>query len=380
MFMFIFCFAFTGFSNNLLVFANTSEFNAKAAYLIDYNTGAVLYEKNALEKLPVASIVKLMTIFLTCKEIENGNLKLDQTVTASATAASMGGSQVFIEEGGAYTISDLLKSTIVSSANDASVLLAETISGSEENFVNLMNKTASELNLQNTNYVNCTGLPTVGQFSCAKDTALLLKEVIKFETYHKYSTIWMDTLNHPNNRQSELVNTNKLIRYYEGCDGGKTGSTSEAGYCLVATAKRGNMRLIGSILGTKNSKERFAEESKLLSYGFNNFENREVINTNYLNNNKIMVLNGKQKEIEIAPKENLYLLINKNNKEKDFDIKVDIPNNILAPTNVGDKVGEIFVIKNGEVVAKTYVISKTKVEKANYLDKLVYSLNNWSIV
>ena len=366
-------------SQNIMAYATTQDFNAKAVYLIDYNSGEVLYEKNSLDKLPVASIVKLMTIYLTCKEIESGNLSLDDEIIASGTSASMGGSQVFIEEGGTYTVGDLLESTIVSSANDASVLLAETISGSEENFVSLMNKTAKDLGLENTNYVNCTGLPTVGQFSCAKDTVTLLKEVIKFDNYHKYSTIWMDTLNHPNNRQSELVNTNKLIRYYDGCDGGKTGSTSEAGYCLVATAKRGNMRLIGSVLGTKNSKERFAETSKLLNYGFNNFENREVLGLDDLNEIKIKVINGKQTEIEVAPQENLYILLNKANRDKDYEIKTILPDDILAPIKKGQKVGEVVVVKDGRILAKTNVTSKTNVEKSNYMDKVLQSLNNWNI-
>lgn len=364
---------------NCYAFSSTNEYNAKSIYLIDYNSGEVLFEKNSEEKLPVASIVKLMTIYLTCKEIENGNLKLEDEVVASSTAASMGGSQVFIEEGGSYKIGDLLKSAIVSSANDASVLLAETISGSEENFVQLMNSTAKELKLENTNYVNCTGLPTVGQFSCAKDSANLLKEVIKFDVYHKYSTIWMDTLNHPNNRQSELVNTNKLIRYYEGCDGGKTGSTSEAGYCLVATAKRGNLRLIGCVLGTNNSKERFAQTSKLLNFGFNNFENMEVLNVNFLSDKKVKINNGKQLEIEVAPKENVYMLVNKANKDKKFDIEVCLQDSINAPIDIGDKVGEIYIIKNGEIVNKTDIISKTRVEKAGYFDKIIYSLDNWNI-
>ena len=376
----MFLFIISNSNSTTYAFTNNTDYNAKAVYLIDYNSGKVLYEKNSEEKLPVASIVKLMTIYLTCKEIEKGNLKLEDEVIASATAASMGGSQVFIEEGGKYSIGDLLKSTIVSSANDASVLLAETISGSEENFVELMNSTAKELKLDNTNYVNCTGLPTVGQFSCAKDAANLLKQIINFDTYHNYSTIWLDTLNHPNNRQSELVNTNKLIRYFEGCDGGKTGSTSEAGYCLVATAKRGAMRLIGCVLGTNNSKERFAETSKLLNFGFSNFENKEILNTNYLNNKKVNIKNGKIEEIEMAPRENLFLLINKNDKNKEIDIKISINENLIAPINIGDKIGEIFIIKNGEVIDKTDIISKTKVEKANYFDKIINSLDNWNIV
>ena len=207
----------------------------------------------------------------------------------------MGGSQVFIESGGEYSIGDLLKSTIVSSANDASVALAEKIAGSENNFVKLMNKKALELGMKNTNYVNCTGLPASNQFSSAKDTAILLKEVFKYDTYHNYSKIWMDTLKHPKGRETELVNTNKLIRYYEGCDGGKTGSTNEAGYCLATTAKRGDMRLIAVVLGAENGKLRFAETSKLLNFGFNNFENKLIVSKDEILSSELKIQNSRQK-------------------------------------------------------------------------------------
>ena len=200
-FLLIFCFALLSFGGAVIdtYAANLDEssFSAKSLYLMDYNSGQVLYEKDAEKELPVASIVKLMTIELVCEKLESGELKLDDTVIVSQKAQSMGGSQVFIEEGGEYSVGDLLKSTIVSSANDASVALAETISGSEENFVVLMNKKAKELGLKNTNYVNCTGLPASNQYSCAKDTAILLKNVLSHDDYHRYSTIWMDSLSHP---------------------------------------------------------------------------------------------------------------------------------------------------------------------------------------
>lgn len=358
---------------------NADVFNAKAIYLMDYNTEEVLFESNSQAKMPVASIVKLMTINLTCKEIEKGNLSLDQLVVASEKSASMGGSQVFIEEGAEYSIGDLLKSAIVSSANDASVLLAETIAGSEENFVSLMNAEAKRLGLSNTNYVNCTGLPASNQFSCAKDTAILLKEVSKSPTYHKYSAIWMDTLNHPKGRQSQLVNTNKLIKYYDGCDGGKTGSTNEAGYCLAATAKRGNMRLIGVVLGAETGKARFAETSKLLNYGFANFENKLIISNNYFSDKKVEVLSGKVSQVKIMPSREIYVLSKKRDSETEISIKVDIVNSIKAPLKKGDKVGEITVIKNGQVVDKVDVICQDKVEKAGYFDFVKNLMENWKV-
>lgn len=359
--------------------SNTKEYTAKALFLMDYNTNQVLYENNSTAKIPVASIVKLMTICITCQEIDAGNLKLDDIIIASDKAASMGGSQVFIESGGEYSIGDLLKSTIVSSANDASVALAETIAGSEENFVKIMNKKAKELGMQNTNYVNCTGLPASNQFSCAKDTAILLKEVVKNDIYHNYSTIWIDTLKHKKGRETELVNTNKLVRYYEGCDGGKTGSTNEAGYCLVATAKRGNMRLIGVILGAENGKLRFAETSKLLNFGFNNYENKLVVDKDKVLDEKINVLNGNQNTIKLKAREDLFVLVSKSDKNDNITIKTKINTNIKAPIKYGEKIGEIYVLKNGEVVSSTDLVSISNVKKSSIYDNVIKTINNWAI-
>ena len=381
-FLLIFCFALLSFGGAVIdtYAANLDEssFSAKSLYLMDYNSGQVLYEKDAEKELPVASIVKLMTIELVCEKLESGELKLDDTVIVSQKAQSMGGSQVFIEEGGEYSVGDLLKSAIVSSANDASVALAETISGSEENFVVLMNKKAKELGLKNTNYVNCTGLPASNQYSCAKDTAILLKNVLSHDDYHRYSTIWMDSLSHPKGRQSELVNTNKLIRYYEGCDGGKTGSTSEAGYCLVATAKRGDMRLIGSVLGAENGKKRFSETSSLLNYGFNNFENKQVVSKDSLLNDNLQVKNAKVDEVKIASKENIFVL-SKKGSDDDITTKVELNSDLKAPLKKGDKVGRIFVMRNSEVVAECDIVSMDDVEVSSIMDNITKIAENWKL-
>ena len=381
-FLLIFCFALLSFGGAVIdtYAANLDEssFSAKSLYLMDYNSGQVLYEKDAEKELPVASIVKLMTIELVCEKLESGELKLDDTVIVSQKAQSMGGSQVFIEEGGEYSVGDLLKSTIVSSANDASVALAETISGSEENFVVLMNKKAKELGLKNTNYVNCTGLPASNQYSCAKDTAILLKNVLSHDDYHRYSTIWMDSLSHPKGRQSELVNTNKLIRYYEGCDGGKTGSTSEAGYCLVATAKRGDMRLIGSVLGAENGKKRFSETSSLLNYGFSNFENKQVVSKDSPLNDNLQVKNAKVDEVKIASKENIFVL-SKKGSDDDITTKVELNSDLKAPLKKGDKVGRIFVMRNSEVVAECDIVSMDDVEVSSIMDNITKIAENWKL-
>lgn len=360
------------------VASDGSNLNVKAYYLMDYATGETLLENNAEQKLPVASIVKLMTIDLVCREIEAGNLSLEDTLVASENASSMGGSQVFIETNGEYSVADMLKSVIVSSANDASVALAEKIAGSEEEFVNMMNARAKELGLVGTNYINCTGLPAPNQFSCAKDTAILLREVSSHDIYHKFSTIWMDTLSHPKGRESELVNTNKLIRYYEGCDGGKTGSTSEAGYCLSATAKRGNMRLVGVVLGAENGKARFSETSKLLNYGFANFENKKVVNGDSFEVD-IEVAGGKVKIAKAKPSGDLVVLCKKRDNAGDVSVETKL-DNVSAPLLAGDKVGTVYVTKNGVVVAESELLLTQNIEKANMLDDIQKIVEYWKIL
>ena len=374
----VLCVSSNFFVNTYAIMPDESAFTAKSLYLIDYNSGQVLYEKDAEKQLPVASIVKLMTIELVCEKLESGELNIDEKVVVSRNAQSMGGSQVFIEEGGEYTVGDLLKSTIVSSANDASVALAERISGSEDSFVILMNKKAKELGLKNTNYVNCTGLPASNQYSCAKDTALLLKQVLTHDDYHKFSTIWMDTLSHPKGRESELVNTNKLIRYYEGCDGGKTGSTSEAGYCLVATAKRGDMRLIGSVLGAENGKKRFSETSNLLNYGFNNFENKQVVNKNSELGEKLQVKNSKQDEISVIAEKDIFVL-SKKGEDNDITTKIELNESIKAPIKKGDKVGKIYVIRNSEVIDFSEILANEDANATTIMDNITKIAENWKL-
>jgi len=354
------------------------KINAKSAYLIDYNSGEVMFSYKENEKLPVASIVKLMTILLTLENLRDEKITLDDVVAASGHAAGMGGSQVFIDAGGNYKIGDMLKSVIVSSANDASVVLSETIAGSEENFVALMNKRAQELGLSGTNYVNCTGLPAANQFSTAKDVAKLLKEVTKYDTYHKYSTIWMDKLIHAGGRESELVNTNKLIRYYNGCDGGKTGSTDEAGYCLAATAKRGELRLIGVVLGAASGKERFAETSDLLNYGFNNFENKKIVSAKDEIANEVKILGGVEKSVKAACKEDIYKL-SKKGEGKNYTTKTELIGSIKAPVKQGDVIGKIYVIKDEVVVAEQDIVSLVDVRRATIIDNIMNVIDNWSI-
>lgn len=349
--------------------------NAKSAFLMDYNSGNVLFEQNADEKVQVASIVKLMTILLTFESLERGEITLNEMMTTSESASGMGGSQVFIDPYVEYSVEEMLKSVIVASANDASVALAEKLSGSEESFVKQMNTRAKELGLKDTVYVNASGLPEPGQYSTARDVAKLTKEVLKHKDYFNYSTIWMDSLTHPSGRETEVVNTNKLIRYFKGCDSGKTGSTDEAGYCLSASADRGGMRLIGVVLGAKTGTDRFNETSKILNYGFNHFENKQIVSTDQ-QIAEVQVSRGKIKTVSVYASEDFYGVIRKG-ENPNYEISIESPTKIKAPLNKGDKVGTITVSREGVVIKQIDLIVAQNIDRLTYWDGLREIVSNW---
>ena len=270
------------FKPSLSIKADTVDYNCKAYVLMDSNTGEVLHEKESEKHYEIASMVKLMTSLITMEKIDKGELSINTKCLVSEHAASQEGSQAFLDAHQEYTVEDLLKSVIIASANDSSVALAELIAGNEFNFVALMNKRAEELGLINTLYANSTGLPALNQYSTAKDVGLLLREVGKHDLYKKYSTIWMDKLVHPSGRETELVNTNRLVKYFPDCDCGKTGFTDEAG-----SAKRNNMRLIAVAMGCQNANDRFTITSNLLNFGFANY----ALKTLYSCNDKIEYTN-----------------------------------------------------------------------------------------
>ena len=349
--------------------------DAKSAILIDYDSGEVLFEQNPDEKVQVASIVKLMTILLTFEEIEAGNLSLDEMLTTTENASSMGGSQVFIDPFVDYSVEDMLKSVIVASANDASVALAEKISGTEEAFVKKMNQRAKELGLDDTVYVNASGLPEPGQYSTARDVAKLTKELLKIKDYFNYSTIWMDKLTHPSGRETEVVNTNKLIRYFKGCDGGKTGSTDEAGYCLTATAERGGMRLIAVVLGAKDATLRFNETSKLLTYGFANFENKQIISSGE-SLIEAEILRSKVKTVPVYAAEDYYVVSRKGDGAQ-YAVTVEIDEKICAPLASGEKVGTVSISKDGVIIKTIDAIVGTDIPAITYGESLKEIIKNW---
>lgn len=368
----------TIFSASIPVFAladSGMDITSKSACLVDFSSGQVLYEKDSTKHLPIASMVKMMTILLTLEEIENGSLTEETMVTTSENASGMGGSQVFIDPYVEYSAGDLLKSVIMASANDASVALAEHISGNEKTFVAKMNEKAKELNMNDTNYSNCTGLPAPEQYSCAKDCAIVLKEVSEYDIYHKYSKIWMDELVHPSGRKTELVNTNRLVKYYEGCDGGKTGSTNEAGCCLSASAKRNNMRLISVIIGAPNSQTRFNECSKLFNYGFANFESKDII----LINSPLMNLpvnKGKKENIDVFANENFSVVCKKGEKPV-YEVTYENPNRVNAPTKSGDCIGKAYVSKEGNIVKEIDLIVKENIDKLSLKDCFDRVTQSW---
>ncbi len=351
------------------------DITSKSAILMEYESGEVLFNKDECKRLPVASMVKMMTILISLEELEEGNVALDTQISTTENASSMGGSQVFIDPYVQYSFEDLLKSVIMASANDASVALAEYFNGNEKAFTNRMNKRAKELGMTDTHYANCTGLPAPEQYSSAKDTAILLKEILKHDVYHNYSTIWMDTLTHPSGRTTELVNTNRLIRYFEGCDGGKTGSTNEAGCCLGASAKRNDMRLISVIVGAPNSKTRFNESATLLNFGFKNFESQKLADVTAVLKT-IPVLKGKSDNIDVFAAEDFSAVVKKGD-QSNYQVDVEINENIKAPTKAGDVVGKILISKNGNLVKEIAAIVKEDVKHLSIFETAKKVVHKW---
>lgn len=361
--------------NNVIYAEEQLQTDCKSSILVDYYTGEVLHSKNCDAKMQVASIVKLMTSLITIERIENNKMSINDKVLVSENASGMGGSQIFLDPHVEYAVEDLLKGVIVASANDGAVALAEHIAGSEQEFVKMMNKRAHELGMTNTLYANSTGLPEPEQYSTAKDCAIILREVYKHKTYLAYSNIWMDELIHPSGRKTELVNTNKLIRYYKGCDIGKTGFTDEAGYCLVASAEKNNMRFISCCLGSNDKQKRFNEVSKLFNYGFNNFENKQILSKEKTIGNATVV-GSKVNNVNLFPSEDYYVLTKKGT-ECNVEVKYVKPEKIKAPFKAGDQLAKVLIIKDGNIIKEIALVSDIDANKLTYKDALEKISNNW---
>lgn len=337
--------------------------NAKSAIMIEASTGKVIYEKNADERLAMASMTKMMTLLLIMENIENGNLTWDEKVTTSENAASMGGSQIFLEPGEEMSVEDLVKGICIGSGNDAAVSMAERIGGTEESFVKMMNEKASALGLENTKFQNACGLDINDHYSSARDMAIIAKELVKYDKILKYTSTYEDYLRKDTDNSFWLVNTNKLVRYYQGVDGLKTGYTGEAGYCITTTAKRNNMRLITVVMGEPTSAIRNSETTKMLDYGFNTYEIDTILSKDTIVKEENVVL-GKTDKVQIVPKEDITILNTKVGTKRNATYEVVI-DSIKAPVKKGDIVGKINVIENNDVIMTIDAISNTSVDKLN---------------
>ncbi len=339
--------------------------NAKSAIMIEASTGKILYEKNKDEKLPMASMTKMMTLLLIMEEIDAGRLKWDEMITTSEHAASMGGSQIFLEVGEKMSVEDLVKGICIASGNDASVAMAERIGGTEEKFVVLMNKKAEKLGLSNTHFENACGLDSDNHYSSANDMSVIARELVKHKKILEFSGIYEDYLRKNTEKSFWLVNTNKLVRYYQGVDGLKTGYTKKAGYCITTTAKRSNMRLITVVMGEPSSAVRNRETTEMLNYGFNTYEVSTLIDEK-VKLKKQKVLLGKKDSVEIVPLSSVKILNSKSSEKRNVRYQLEMKK-IKAPVKVGDEVGKVLLIEDGKVIEEIGVTVKENVEKLNLL-------------
>ena len=359
-----------------VAFADEIKVNGKAVYLVDSATGTEMYSSRSDDRLPIASMVKIMTTLLALESVDRGELSLDEMVPVSDVAASMGGSQVFLDSGKEYKAGELIKSIIVASANDSCVAMAERLSGSVEGFVKDMNERAKALGMNNTNFVNCTGLPAPESYSSAKDVSIMFRELIKHPKYFEYAGIWLEDFVHPDGRTTSMTNTNKLVRFYNGCDGGKTGFTSEAKFCLSATAERNGLRVVAVVIGADSSKERFASVSNLFGYAFSNYSAKVIQSKDDCIENSIRVLGGREKGISVAVKEDFKALVKKGD-DGEYKVHFNLPATVKAPIVRGGEIGKAYLTRNGEVIGECSVVSVVDVEKARYSDTLKHICDEW---
>ncbi|WP_240495788.1 MULTISPECIES: D-alanyl-D-alanine carboxypeptidase family protein [unclassified Thermoanaerobacterium] len=355
-------------------FAYADNFNlkSKSAILMDANTGKVLYEKNSHEELPPASVTKVMTMLLVMEALDSGKIKTTDKVVTSEHAYDMGGTQIYLEVGEEMTVDDLLKSVAMNSANDASVALAEYISGSEEKFVEEMNKRAKELGAKNTNFKNASGLPEDGHYTSVYDMALISRELVKHKNVFKYLTDKIDSVR---NGKFSLANTNKLLWNYQGADGIKTGSTSEALYCLSATAKRGDTRFIAVVFGAPDSATRFKEASKLLDYGFANFETKKVVEAGKVYGN-IKVLKGQQDYVNAISQNDEYILLKKG-ESKNIKQIVSLNKYVDAPVKAGSEIGTVKIYDGNNLIKTVSLIADKSVKRTNLINTFEKIYKSW---
>ena len=348
--------------------------NATSAIMLEASTGEIIFQKNVNEKRPPASMTKMMSMLLIMENIEKGNLTFEEEVTASAYASSMGGSQIFLKAGEKMKVEDLLKGIAIGSGNDATVAMAERIAGTEEAFVKLMNDRAKELGLNNTNFKNSTGLDVENHYSTAYDMSVIARELVKHKKILEFTGTYEDYLRKDSASPFWLVNTNRLVRFYQGVDGLKTGYTKEAGYCLTSTAEKDNMRLITVVMNEPSTQIRNGETSSMLDYGFNMYSVNKILDTDTsLQKSKVEL--GSVLEVEIVPTEEVKILNNKNSDERNVTYELEL-NTIKAPVKKGDIVGKIKVYEDNKVINEINATVKYDVDKANVFKIYYRNLKN----
>ena len=347
--------------------------NAISGVIMEYETGKILYDKNSNQRLAPASMTKIMTMLLTMEAIDSGKLNMDDEIIISKNAADMGGSQMFLEANSSIKVKELLKGIAIASANDAAVALAETVGGSLDNFVNMMNEKAKDLGLNNTTFKNPHGLDTEGHLSTAHDMAIMARELIKHNKILEFTSTYEDYFNKPDGSRTWLVNTNKLVRFYKGVDGLKTGFTDGAGYCLTATAKKNNIRFITVVMGEPTSDLRSQDTSNMLNYAFNTYKLNTILSKEQ-DLGKIKIEKGMQDYGTIILKNDIseVTIINSDNNNYSYNIKL---NKVTAPVKNGDTIGTIEILDNeGLVIREDNLTIKENINKANIFHILIKCL------
>ncbi|GAJ39416.1 D-alanyl-D-alanine carboxypeptidase family protein [Saccharococcus caldoxylosilyticus] len=351
--------------------------DAKSAILIERDTGAILYQKNAHEKLPPASMTKIMTMLLIMEAIDKGELSYKEKVRASEYAASMGGSQIFLEPGEEMTVDELLRGIAIGSANDASVAMAERIAGSEEAFVKMMNKKAKELGLKDTMFQNATGLPAEKHYSSAYDMAMLARELLKYEDITKYTRMYEDYLRENTDKKFWLVNTNRLVKFYPGVDGLKTGFTSQAKYCLTATAKKNGMRVIAVVFGASTPKSRNAQITKMLDYAFSQYKTHPVYKRNEVLT-RVHINKGKKRTVALVTSEPISVLTKKGQSIDQIEKVIKVKDGVKAPIQKGDELGVLILKQDGKEILRSPIVAKESVAEASWWDLFKRTLQNFT--
>lgn len=370
--------AVIGTGNACKVFADETQPSpaCKAAYLMDETSGVQLYAKNETEHLPIASMCKIMTLLLAFEAEERGDISFSDEIKVSERAAGMGGSQVFLGAGLIYKADDLLKSIAVCSANDSCVAVAEHLCGSEASFCERMNRRAKELGAENTLFANCTGLPKEPQYSCAKDVALMLRELIGHEKYQEYSHVWLEDFAHPDGRTTQMTNTNKLIRTYDGCDGGKTGFTNEAGFCLAAAAHKGETRVISVAIGANDSKSRFSAVTSLFDYAFDHFESTVLLREGEPLQEKICIRGSRTGEIAVVPERTLACL-RRRGTDENYTVEY-AQREAIAPIARGEVLGEAILYRDGVEIDRVALLAAEDADRFSWWEAYREGARNWN--